>query len=207
MRITRRSSLKYLGAAASGALAAFVPNAFSASRGAALAQPGDDTELFLELSSVLTGEPLSNLDVELALEYMVRLDRHAPGVLDGLLRTFQRVLKEAGGDRARLIALVDQEIWRGAECMTVDVGGSPLCDRQAHPQCCLARDIPLLWFAGALMVRTDLESPTTAFEYGSAASYLGALVWKVADAHPQAQCGGTYGYWASAPGQPHPTHG
>lgn len=201
MRITRRSSLNILGVAASGlaitACAPYLP----------YSTPGDGPELFLELSSILTGEPRSDLDVTLALEYMVRLDRQSPGVLGSLLSAFQKAMEEAGGDRDRLVYLVGRDIWRGGDCKTVDVGGSLLCDRQAHPQCCLARDIPLLWFAGALMVRTDLESPTTVFEPGSVASYLGALAWKVADAHPQAQCGGTYGYWASLPGQPHPTHG
>ena len=208
MRITRRSSLNLLGAAATGLVTtAFAPYAFCATPGDSSVLSGDATELFLELSSILTGEPRSALDAPLALEYMVRLDQQFPGELSSLLIAFQNALAEAAGDHAQLIALIERDIWRSGDCKMVDVGGSMLCDRQANPQCCLARDIPLLWYAGALMVRTDLEVPTAVFKQGSTASYLGALAWKVAEAHPQGQCGGTYGYWASLPGEPHPTEG
>jgi hypothetical protein len=167
----------------------------------------DQTETFLQLSSILTGELKSDLDTALALEYMQRLESRAPGVLDRLLAVYRRLVQQAGGNQRELIALVEKEIWQPRDCKSADYGGAPVCDSQATPECCLARDIPMLWYAGALMENTTLQVPTTQFVYGSAASYLGALAWKSGMAHPQAQCGGSYGYWSVKPGKLHKTGG
>lgn len=167
----------------------------------------DQTETFLQLSSILTGELKSELDTALALEYMQRLESRAPGVLDRLLAMYRRLVQRAGGDQRKLIALVEKDIWQPRDCKSADYGGSPICDIEATPECCLARDIPLLWYTGALMEITTLQVPTTQFVYGSAASYLDALAWKTGMAHPQAQCGGTYGYWSVKPGKSHKTGG
>ena len=166
----------------------------------------DEVGLFLDLSAVLTAVPRAELDVALALEYMDRLESRAPGVLPRLLAEFARIKEEAAGDPAKLIDLVEERIWK-PDCPQVSVGGSEVCDLAAAPECCLARDVPLLWYTSALMVTTDLVVPSTQFEYGSPESYLGALAWKVGEGHPQAQCGGTYGYWSVAPGEPHRTSG
>lgn len=203
--LTRRRMLKLLGGSALAT--ALLPACNQDVRSGAFQVSTDKTATFLQLSSVLTGQMLGELDIDLALEYIGRLERRDPGVLDKLLVHFRRLVKEAGGDQQRLIELVDSEIWRPDDCPTQTYGGMPLCGVNGTPECCMARDIPLLWYAGALMEKTSLQVPTAQFVYGSAASYLGALAWETAGAHPQAQCGGTYGYWATPPGEPHPTGG
>jgi hypothetical protein len=127
-------------------------------------------------------------------------------VLPRLLAEFARIKEEARADPAKLVALVEERLWKPA-CPQVSIGGTEVCDLAAAPECCLARDLPLLWYTSALMVTTDLVVPSTQFAYGSPESYLGALAWKVGEGHPQAQCGGTYGYWSTAPGEPHRTAG
>lgn len=200
----RRRALKYLlGATAATALLPASPALLAET----FAYPRDRTETFLQLSSILTGEPKRELDTALALEYMQRLESRAPGVLDRLLALYRRLVKQAGGDQRKLIRLVEKDIWQPRSCKSASYGGSPVCDIEATPECCLARDIPLLWYAGALMEITALQAPTTQFVYGSAASYLDALAWKTGMAHPQAQCGGSYGYWSVKPGKPHKTSG
>ena len=147
----------------------------------------DKTETFLQLSSILTGELKTDLDTPLALEYIERLERAYPGVLDNLLETFQGLVKQAKCSQKILIELVDEEIWQPKSCQSESYGGSVICDGELNPECCLARDIPLLWYAAALMQESSLMVPTTQFVYGSANSYLGALAWPLAGAHPQAQ--------------------
>jgi hypothetical protein len=201
---SRRDALKYLLSAT--AATALLP-ASPALLAKVFSYTQDQTETFLQLSSILTGELKSELDTTLALEYMQRLESRAPGVLDRLLTVYGRLVKQAGGNQQQLIRLVEKDIWQPRDCKSTSYGGSPICDSQASPECCLARDIPLLWYSGALMEITTLQVPTTQFVYGSAASYLGALAWKTGMAHPQAQCGGTYGYWSVKPGKPHKTGG
>lgn len=201
----RREVLQFLG----GTLAAtsLFPACTPPVRNTSFTPATTEVESFLQLSSVLTGELKTNLDIVLALEYMQRLEKKAEGVLDRLLAKFQDIVVEAGGDQLKLIALVEAEIWCPGDCATITYGGQELCDVSKTPECCLARDIPLLWYAGVLMEKTSYMVPTTQFVNGSTASYLGALSWKIAGAHPQAQCGGRYGYWASEPGEPYPTRG
>ena len=201
---SRRQVLKYLlGATAATALLPASPALLAKT----FIYTQDQTETFLQLSSILTGELKSELDTALALEYMQRLESRAPGVLDRLLVLYRKLVNQAGGNQQQLIGLVEKNIWQPRDCKSASYGGSPICDIEATPECCLARDIPLLWYSGALMELTTLQVPTTQFVYGSAASYLSALAWKVGMAHPQAQCGGTYGYWSAKPGKPHKTGG
>lgn len=203
--IDRREALRYLAGAL--AVTALLPGATSAAIARKFAPTADRTELFLQLSAILTGEPKAGLDAALAIEYMDRLERQAPGVLEKLLALYGRLAVEAGTDPQRLVDLVQEKIWQPGTCRDISYGGAPLCDASATPECCLARDVVLLWYAGSLMETTAMEVPTTQFVYGSAASYLGALAWKIGQAHPQAQCGGSYGYWSTAPDEPHKTNG
>lgn len=202
MSLNRRQCLQLLGVTTAATL---LPRP-SLSWAETVSTSAGEVGLFLGLSSVLTGLPRAELDVDLALEYMDRLESRAPGVLPILLAEFAVIVKEARGDRERLVELVEERIWK-PDCPKIDVGGSEVCDLAAHPECCLARDIPLLWYTSALMVTTDLVVPSTQFEYGSARAYIGAFAWKVGEGHPQAQCGGTYGYWSTKPGEPHETSG
>lgn len=202
---TRRQMLKLLGGSALAT--ALLPACSSQVRSGAFGVSTDRTATFLQLSSILTGQMLSDLDTDLALEYIDRLERRDPGVLDQVLTHFRQLVQQAGGDQKQLIELVDREIWRPDDCPTESYGGIALCGVNGTPECCMARDIPLLWYTGALMEKTSLQVPTAQFVYGSAASYLGALAWYTAGAHPQAQCGGTYGYWSTPPGESHPTGG
>lgn len=200
--LERRQAIKMLlGTAAIGTLLPSSPALLAK----VFTYPQDQTETFLQLSSILTGELKTALDTGLALEYMQRLQKRAPGVLDRLLALYKALLRQAGGDQRKLIKLVQKKIWQSGTCQSITYGGSPLCNYDATPECCMARDIPLLWYSGALMEKTTMQVPTTQFVYGSAKSYLGALAWKVGKAHPQAQCGGTYGYWSVKPGRPHKT--
>lgn len=200
----RRTYLKLMG----GALAAdaLLPRSQSLTWAQVVGTSSDQVGLFLGLSAVLTGVPSGELDVDLALEYIDRLESKAPGVLGPLLAKFAKLQEEAKGDPRRLVELVEREIWK-PHCPTISIGGSEVCDLAADPECCIARDIPLLWYTSALMEVTNLEVPATQFVYGSAAAYLGALAWKVGEGHPQGQCGGTYGYWSTKPGTTHKTSG
>lgn len=200
--LSRRQCLQLLGITAAATILPRPPLTWAET----VSTSADEVGLFLGLSSVLTGLPRAELDVDLALEYMDRLESRAPGVLPILLAEFAAILHETRGDREGLVQLVEERIWKPG-CPKISVGGSEICYQTEDPECCLARDIPLLWYTSALMVTTDLVVPSTQFEYGSAEAYIGALAWRVGEGHPQAQCGGTYGYWSTLPGEPHKTSG
>lgn len=206
--LNRREALKILGASiAATAMLPIGPPIFHAASGAYVTT--SSIENFLQLSAILTGLPQADLDVNLGLEYIERLEKKNPGVLTTLLQTFQNLVKEAQGNPQKLIELVDTQIWQDQSCAKILINEETqyLCNANQAPECCIARDIPMLWYAGSLMELTTLQVPQFQFVYGSSASYLGAMAWYVAGAHPQAQCGGTYGYWAVKPGEPHPMNG
>jgi len=160
---------------------------------------GSKQHTFLHLSSILTGHPPSELAQNLAQEYMKRLDQQAPGVLDNLLDQFRRLIIQSEGNVTTLILLVDKNIWRPKKFGTHNDNQEPPGDQSKTSVRSLARDIPLLWYAGVLMEKTSYTFPTTQFVNGSSASYLGALAWKVAGSHAPAECGGKLGYWALKP--------
>lgn len=153
------------------------------------------TEHFLQLSSLLTGQDIDKLDKHLALEFMQRLDRRSgqqsPGALNRLLAQFGE-LQATATHQTQLVSLVDEQIWRPQHC-------THQCGDNKTLQCCLARDILLLWYAGFLVEKSNNTVPPVQFVYGSAESFRGALAWQMAGTSPPATGGGGYAYWAEKP--------
>ncbi len=190
----RRQTLQMVGRALMAT--ALLPGYWLAVNAASYGPAANRNKRFLQLSSILTGWKIDQLDRRLSLEYIRRLDQQSPGALNRLLAQFRELQATAAGRRTRLISLVDQEIWRPQHCAQL-CGVDKTADKAMA--CCLARDLLLLWYAGFLVEKSSDIVPPTQFVYGSAASYRGALAWKLAGTLPPATGGGGYAYWAEKP--------
>lgn len=126
-------------------------------------------ELFLSLSSVLTGENV--LDATLGEEYRSRLQRVYACDLESLMSTFYNI--DSCSD---IVAELDRILDRNPTLANI------------------ARQVIKVWYTGQFnQPDGSIDGPKTPEQYRS------GLLWKVIQAHAPGYTNGTYGYWETAP--------
>lgn len=144
---------------------------------------------FISLSSILTGVSESMLSETLAKEYISRLQNTKSSYwnkddLNNLLVKYSAIVKSGGN----ITQKVNEQILGNPQC-----GDSEL--NTDYPYRYLAREIIFIWYTSAIYDENDN------YVFGSAEGYVESLAWKVAEGHPQAQCGGPLGYWQKPAGK------
>lgn len=142
------------------------------------------TDLFLEMSSLLTGfSRLRLLGTGMTDEYLEALDEALPaGVLDELLTAYARL--PPGADREAA------------------VGSRLLGDEKLGP---VARNVILLWYCASWSALPDDwrkahgSVPGDRNRVVSPEAYVAGLQWTAAGAHPAGARPPGFGAWAAAP--------
>jgi len=158
----------------------------------------EDMELFVSLSSALTGIPATKLapgsdPVNVKREYLTRANERCPAALENLLRLARK--NRDAPDRIIDALKFDDD----------DKNKTP-SDVEAKY---LARSIVLMWYLGAWYEPTELQAlrkdlakdPTRSpkFEVVSPKAYTQAWALRVAQAHPMGFSEMQFGYWTRPP--------
>jgi hypothetical protein len=191
--ITRRSVLAGAAAATAATLASDIP---------ALAQAANptDLEVFVTLSSALTGIAAGKLrpfadSLDLSTEYFDRLTDWAAKKPSTALAALLQLTRSAS-----LPAAPDGIIQQP----DVDRLARAIADRGDEPKY-LARSIVLMWYLGSWYEPDDLKNlPLTAPSFIkhtviSPKAYTQGFVWRVAQAHPMGYSDLQFGYWTREP--------
>jgi D-sorbitol dehydrogenase-like protein len=158
----------------------------------------EDMDLFVRLSSALTGIPVTKLapgsdPVDVKREYLTRANERCPAALENLLRLARK--NRDAPDR-----IID--------ALTFDDGDKNKTPSDVEAKY-LARSIVLMWYLGAWYepaelkaLRKDLpKDPTRVpkFEVVSPKAYTQAWALRVAQAHPMGFSEMQFGYWTRPP--------
>jgi hypothetical protein len=158
----------------------------------------EDMELFVSLSSALTGIPATKLaprsdPVGVKREYLTRANERCPAALENLLR-LARKNRDAPNRIIDALKFDDDDKSK----MPSDIEAKYL-----------ARSIVLMWYLGAWYEPTELQAlrkdllkdPTRSpkFEVVSPKAYTQAWALRVAQAHPMGFSEMQFGYWTRPP--------
>jgi Membrane bound FAD containing D-sorbitol dehydrogenase len=161
----------------------------------------EDMELFVLLSSALTGIPATKLapssdPVGVKREYLTRANERCPAALENLLRLVRKHRDASNREQAIIDALKFDDDDKSKTPSDVDAKY-------------LARSIVLMWYLGAWYepielraLRKDLpKDPSRApkFEVVSPKAYTQAWALRVAQAHPMGFSEMQFGYWTRPP--------
>jgi Membrane bound FAD containing D-sorbitol dehydrogenase len=161
----------------------------------------EDMELFVSLSSALTGIPATKLapgsdPVGVKREYLTRANERCPAALENLLRLARKHRDAPNREQAIIDALKFDD----------DDKNKTPSDVEAKY---LARSIVLMWYLGAWYEPTELQAlrkdllkdPTRSpkFEVVSPKAYTQAWALRVAQAHPMGFSEMQFGYWTRPP--------
>jgi hypothetical protein len=161
----------------------------------------EDMDLFVALSSALTGIPATKLapgsdPVDVKREYLTRANERCPAALEYLLQLVRKNLDASNRDEAIIAALQFDDDDKAKRPADVDAKY-------------LARSIVLMWYLGAWYepaelkaLRKDLpKDPTRVpkFEVVSPKAYTQAWALRVAQAHPMGFSQMQFGYWTRPP--------
>lgn len=145
-------------------------------------------DLFVELSSVLTGIPQQSL---------------APSVdpFDVKTEYYDYANKQDGPNLARLLQIYSQI--RGQSPQQI---ANAVFNQSGPAICFLARSIMLEWLLGSWYAPADLQKWSNPSVPGpipsvviSANAYTQGWTWKLAQSKPMGDSNETFGYWNSAP--------
>jgi hypothetical protein len=141
---------------------------------------------YLEVSECLTGfSRVELLATGMAGAYEAELRKvYGDEVVSQLLREVLAVIKEAGGDEARLEELVLARVFN-----------------DATPLCAPAKNLAQMWYLGTLIDYTD-PTPVVVFKRTtvvSAEAYQQSLVLRDAGSHPAGARQPGFGSWALGP--------
>ena len=127
-----------------------------------------ELDQFLSLSQILTGE--SDLNQELAAQYLQRLKDKYPTQMQNILTAFGKIAAD--------------------EHAVFEVKRRIVGDSNLQP---LAQQIISVWYT------SEFVGPDGKTNGGTQAQYYHGLLWKVILAHAPTDSKQDYGYWAKAP--------
>ncbi len=159
---------------------------------AATQDAGDAADAFLEVSECLTGfSRVELLATGMAQAYAAELEKvYGEDVVSQLLRAVRAVIKEAGGDEAKLEELMLARVFNDDTVL-----------------CAPAKNLAQMWYLGTLIDYTDMTpvvifKPTTVV---SAEAYQQSLVLRDNGSHPSGAKQPGFGSWALGPPASAPT--
>lgn len=146
-------------------------------------------DLFVELSSVLTGYDLksSPTAMDMAETYLnVAVTKKGAGAVGAVLKTYQSCVRDANGNGQRLDQLIGQRLMTGS-------GDVPS----------LARSILWLWYLSAWYDRPQIGTWPHIYPEGGAivpgTAYTRGLAFQAGQSHPPGYTETHYGSWSSPP--------